>query len=88
MLSDMQLVALGAAATTEECTVERAYNAPWGDDYKVLKELELMGLMKFISYERNPLTKAFSRKSKITDAGTTAWRQATTETPSLPQPSR
>lgn len=81
MLSDAQLVALGAAANTEEYTVEREYNGSWGDDCKVLKELELMGFMKFMTYERNPLTKAFCRKSKITDAGTTAWQQATTKAP-------
>jgi hypothetical protein len=81
MLSDAQLVALRAAAIADEYIVEREYNGSWGDDCKVLKELELMGLMKFMTYERNPLTKAFCRKSKITDAGTSAWQKATTKAP-------
>ena len=80
MLNKDQLVMLRAAAINGDYSVRRAYNTAWGDDCKLLKELESLGLMEFVSFDRNPLTKEFSRKSRITDAGNTAWQQETQKT--------
>ena len=75
-LTNDQKIVLGAAALNGWYMVTREYNAAWGGDRVALRELEAMGLMKFDAYERNPLTKAFSHKSNITDAGKTAWEQS------------
>jgi hypothetical protein len=80
MLSSEQLVVLAAAAINGEYSAQRAYNNRWGDDCRTLKTLETMGFMEFITFDRNPDTKGFSRRSKMTDAGKAAW-QATTDTP-------
>ena len=81
MLSKDHLVMLGAAATINgEYSARRAYNTAWGDDCKLLKELETLGLMKFVSFDRDPLTKEFARRSRITDAGNAAWQQEAKKT--------
>jgi len=80
MLSKDHLVMLGAAAINGEYSAQRAYNTAWGDDCKLLKELETLGLMEFVSFDRNPLTKEFARRSRITDAGNTTWQQETKKT--------
>ena len=75
MLSKDHLVMLGAATINGEYSARRPYNTAWGDDCKLLKELETLGLMEFVSFDRDPLTKEFARRSRITDAGNDAWQQ-------------
>jgi hypothetical protein len=77
MLSNEQRVMLGTAAINGEYSAQRAYNNRWGEDCGILKALEAMGLMEFVTFDRNPHTKEFSRRSKITDAGKTACQSAT-----------
>jgi hypothetical protein len=74
-LSREQLLILGVAASDGAYSAQRRYNSQWGDDYAILRELEALGLMKFVDFERNPQTKEFARKSQITDAGKVAWEQ-------------
>jgi hypothetical protein len=83
MLSSDQLVMLEAAAIEGEHSAQRAYNTEWGDDCKVLKELEALGLMEFVSFDRDPQTKGFARRSRITDAGKAAWHQEAKPTDKL-----
>lgn len=71
MLSADELIILvGSIADKQgEFITIREYNKPWGKDYADIKNLESLGFMKFRSAERIPLTKQFSRRSGITDAG-------------------
>jgi hypothetical protein len=79
MLTNDHMVLLGAAAKSGEYVESREYNSKWGDDHQVLRDLESMGLMKLVTLERNPLTKAFVHTARITDAGRAAWDAFITE---------
>jgi hypothetical protein len=76
MLTKDQMLLLGAAAKSGDYVVSRAYNSSWGEDLRGLRDLEALGLMKFLALERDPSTKALVRTSQITDAGRSAWATA------------
>jgi hypothetical protein len=63
------ILSVAAAEANGEYSARRDYNAPWGADCLVMRNLEVRKMMKIHSAGRVPLTNRWFRTSTITDAG-------------------
>jgi hypothetical protein len=77
-LSEEETFILATAAQSEpaEYSVQRKYNAPYGDDYQFVKSLALLGFLKFESAQRVPDGNDFVKTYRITEAGRDALRSS------------